>query len=311
MVGQIIGHYYIEARIGEGKFATVYKCQDIRLKRTVAVKILKEKYHQGGAAWGRLLREARIASKLNHPNICTLYDIGEDQEHNYVVFEFVEGKTLRAILESGSLPIKTVFEYGKQIAEAKAHIHSTGTLHGDLKSANIMVTPEGHIKVVDFGLARLLEETKAIQEQDSFSSAQRIGWLAGTLPYMAPELLHGEVATMQSGVWSLGVVLFEMLTGQLPFAGRTPFELGAVIMTGKVKELPTEVPLGLRSIVQRCLVLEKENRYNSAVEVLNHLESEHVSYQVRAILANRPSSPNRGYSVKRWLSALSLIWGMW
>ena len=306
MVDQIIGHYYIDTQIGEGQFDKVYKGQDIRLKRTVAIKILKEKFNQDGAAWGRLLCEARIASTLNHPNICTLYDIGEEQDKNYVVFEFVEGKTLRAILDSGPLPIQTVFLYGEQIAQAKAYIHAAGMLHGDLKSANIVVTSEGHIKVVDFGLARLMEDKNTRPKQESFSSAQETRWLAGTLPYMAPELLHGDAPTTQAGVWSLGVILFEMLTGQFPFVGRTPFELGMEIMMGSTNQLPADIPAGLRAIVHRCLVRNKERRYYSAAEVFNHLNSEFIAFEIKAVLAGRNSLENRGYRYN-WLAS-ALLW---
>ena len=286
MVGHVLGHYYIDSKVGEGKFATVYKGRDIRLNRTVAVKVLKENALPGSPTWGRLLREAQIASALSHPNVCTLHDIGEEQDINYVIFEFVEGMTLRAILGSGPLPIQSVFQYGVQIAQAIAYTHGAGILHEDLKSSNIMVTPSGQIKIVDFGLARILEEESADSDNCKNSSAQEIGWLAGTLPYMAPELLHGETPTVQAGVWSVGVVLFEMLTGKLPFAGGTPFELGMDIMTGQIRELPADIPGGLRSVVQRCLVRDRESRYYSAVELLNHLQSEFATFQIRSILSS-------------------------
>ena len=310
MVGQVIGHYCIDAKIGEGQFAVVYRGRDIRLDRVVAVKVLKKRDFQGSTAWGRMLREARIASALNHPNICSLYDIGEEEDTNYVVFEFVEGKTLRAILGSGPIPIQDVLLYGIQIAEAMAYTHGAGILHRDFKSSNIMVTPTGRIKVVDFGLAKVMKEEKAKQAEGSHSSVQEIGWVVGTLPYMAPELLHGETATTQAGVWALGIVLFEMLTGQLPFGGRSPFELGMDIMTGKVKQLPMDIPAGLRGIVQRCLTRDREYRYYSAFEVLNHLQSEFVTFQIRSILANRRHSQNEGCRPTRlrqgflWLSFL-------
>jgi eukaryotic-like serine/threonine-protein kinase len=308
MVGQVIGHYYIDAKIGEGQFGVVYKSQDIRLKRTVAVKVLKEKYLQGDSTWGRLLREARIASALNHPNVCALYDIGEEQDINYIVMEFVRGTTLRAILDSGPLPVQHVFHFAMQIAEAMAYTQGAGILHRDFKSSNIMVTPTGRIKIVDFGLAKMMKEERVNQDVDSHSSARDVGWLVGSLPYMAPELLHGEEATTQSSVWSLGVVMFEMLTGRLPFSGRSPFELGMDIMTGPVKQLPTEIPAGLRGIAHRCMARDKEYRYYSAVEVLNHLQSEFVTYQIRSILANRPSSQDHRSSLKWWRYALSWIW---
>ncbi|TAM83347.1 MAG: serine/threonine protein kinase [Acidobacteria bacterium] len=303
MVGQVLGHYHIDAKVGEGQFAVLYKARDIRLDRTVAVKVLKENSLQPDTTWGRLLREARMASILNHPNICILYDIGEDQDINYIVLEFVEGKTLRAILDSGPLPVQHAFHFGIQIAEATAYTHGAGILHRDLKCANIMVTPRGRIKLVDFGLSKLVEEERRKEGKASDSSAQEIGWLVGTLPYLAPELLHGEKATTQSGVWSLGVVLFEMLTGELPFSGQSPFELGMDIMTGTMKLLPMTIPAGLRAITQRCLARDKEDRYYSAVEVLNHLQSEYTTFQIRAVLANHPSSQNQ-WSRAGWLRSL-------
>ena len=310
MVGQVIGYYYIDAQIGEGEFSVVYKGHDIRLGRTVAVKVLKEKHPQGSTTWGRLLREARIASTLNHPNICTLHDIGEEQDINYIVFEFVEGKTLGSILRSGPLPTKTCLTYAIQIAEAISHANGAGILHLDLKSSNIMVTPAGRIKIIDFGLAKIMQEERPKESGSSGSSKQEIEWLAGTLPYMAPEILHGYAPTTQAGVWSLGVVMFEMLTGELPFAGRTPFELAMEIMVGKPKLTPTEIPGGLRAIIQRCLVRDREFRYYSAIEVFNHLQSECIAYEVRSILARRHPSQNREYwserlgSVRRWFSLM-------
>ncbi len=310
MVGQVVGHYYIDTKIGEGQFSIVYRGCDIRLGRMVAVKVLKEKHPEDSPTWGRLLHEARIVSTLNHPNICTLYDVGEEQDINYIVFELVEGKMLRAVLDSGPLPTRTAFLYAIQIAEAIAHTHAAGILHSDLASSNIMVTHAGRIKVIDFGLAKVMQEEIARQSKGSASSAQEIGWLAGTLPYMAPEILHGEAPTTQAGVWSLGVILFEMLTGKLPFAGRTSFELGMEIMTGSPDRLPSEIPVGLRSIVRRCLARDKERRYYSAVEVLRHLNSEFVAYQIRSILAGRDLSEKHWYSsgwvgsAYLWLSML-------
>ena len=306
MIDSILGHYRIEAKLGEGAFAIVYKAHDIRLNRTVAVKILREKHLQFGTAWGRLLREAQIASVLNHPNICALYDIGEEYDTNYIVLEFIEGQTLRAILESGALPVKTVFQHGIQIAEAMAYAQAVGVLHRDLKSSNIMVTPSGRIKIVDFGLAKFVEEERSNQCKGSQSSLQELEWLAGTLPYMAPELLHGEKATRQSGVWSLGVVLFEMLTGRLPFTGRTPFELSMAIMVGKIEQFPRESSASIRGIIQRCLMADKGSRYQSALEALHHLQAEFASFEVGVAVSNRRSLWARPHRTK--LLAFLLNW---
>lgn len=309
MVDQVIAHYYIDAKIGEGQSAVVYKGHDIRLDRTVAIKVFKEKDPHGSMVWGRMLREARIASALNHPNICAVLDIGEEQDINYIVLEFVEGKTLRSALESGPLPIKNCLICAMQIAEAMAYANRAGILHLDLKSSNIMVTPASRVKVIDFGLARIASQGIAKWTSTSGSSALEMG-VAGTLPYMAPELLHGDKPTTQAGVWSLGVILFEMLTGQLPFCGRTPFELGMEIMLGNVSQLPANISVGLRAIVQRCLARNMEYRYTSADEVFNHLNSEYIEFEVKAILAGRRFPKNGGHvrasltSVLMWLSVL-------
>jgi len=307
MVGQVIGHYCIDAQIGEGEFSVVYKGHDIRLDRTVALKVLKENHPQGGTTWGRLLREARIVSTLSHPNICKLYDIGEEQDINYMVFEFIEGETLKHSLKSGPLPTKTCLSYAMQIAQAIAHANGAGILHLDLKGSNIMVNPAGGIKIIDFGIAKIMQEERSKKNSGPGSSTQEIGWLAGTLPYMAPEIVHGDAPTTQSGVWSLGVVMFEMLTGELPFAGRTPFELGMAIMVGRPKPLPAEIPAGLRAIIQRCLIRDREFRYYSAIEVFNHIHSEFIAYETRSEFARRHPSQNRGYWSEGVRSALKRL----
>lgn len=284
----------------------MYKGLDIRLDRAVAVKVLKEKDLRGSTTWGRLLREARVASTLNHPNICMLHDIGEEGDISFIVFELVEGRTLQAIIESGPLPAKVCLAYSTQIAEAMAHANGAGILHLDLKSSNVMVTTGGRVKVIDFGLAKIIQEKRAQQHCHYGSSTQEIGWLTGTLPYMAPELLHGEVPTTQTCVWSLGVILFEMLLGRLPFVGRTPFELAMDIMTGSVDPLPAGVPLGLQGVVRRCLARDKRRRYSSALEVLENLNSEFVAFEVKAVLGAHNSPKVRGYWHK-WLHS-ALIW---
>jgi eukaryotic-like serine/threonine-protein kinase len=308
VVGQVLGHYRIDAKVGEGGFAVVYKGRDLLLERTVALKILKEPFPRDGSTWGRLLREAQIASVLNHPNICSLFDLGEEQDIHYLVCEFVEGKTVRAMLESGPLPTEDVFRYGMQIAEAMAYIHSAGILHRDIRSSNLMITPAGQIKILDFGLAKFVQKLKTGQDDVSNSPTPETGrWVVGALPYAAPELLHGDAATAQASIWSLGVVMFEMLTGELPFAGRTAFELAMDIMTGKPKSLPAEIPGGLRTIVHRCLMPDKEFRYSSAIEVCDHLRSERIAYELRSILARRPPSLYWGYWFQRLGHALTWL----
>lgn len=274
MVGQIAGHYLIEEKIGEGAFAVVYRARDVRLNRQVALKILKRNKVGDVGSWAQLLAEARAASALNHANICGLYDIGEEQDLDYVVLELVEGQALRSILRSGALPAKVALRYGVEIAEALAHAHSAGVLHRDLTPSNVLVTPSGNVKVIDFGLAKILEPGEINQARKSLSSLAEGGYLGGTLPYMAPELLHGEAATVQSDIWSLGVVMYEMLTGNLPFTGRTMFEVSMEIMTGNMEPLSQHTAPGLRGIICRCLARCRADRYQSAFTVYCHLQAE-------------------------------------
>ena len=271
---RIAGHYLIEEKLGEGSFAVVYKGRDVRLNRKVAIKVLRENHSGDVSAWARLLAEGQASSALNHPNICRLYDIGEEQETAYVVYELIEGQTLKSILKSGPLPYRIALWDASQIAAALAHAHSAGILHRDLTSSNMMVTPSGVIKVIDFGLARSISEGDVSEAKKSHSSMEEAGWIGGTLPYLAPEVLHGEGTTVQSDLWSHGVILYEMLTGRLPFTGRTLFEVSVAIMIGDIVPLPNEIPSSLRAIVYRCLAKNKGVRYKSAHAVQRHLDAE-------------------------------------
>jgi eukaryotic-like serine/threonine-protein kinase len=285
MVGQVADHYLIEEKIGEGAFAVVYKARDVRLNRPVALKVLKRNRVQDDTSWARLLAEGRAASALNHTNICKLFDIGEEQDLDYVVLELIEGQSLKAILRSGPLPTKVALRQGAEIAEALAHAHSAGVLHRDLTSSNILVTHSGTVKVIDFGLAKFAEPDEINEAKRSLSSLGEAGWLGGTLPYMAPELLHGETATAQSDIWSLGVLLYEMLTGSLPFVGGTMFELSMAIMIKGIEPLSQHIPPSLRGIVCRCLAKDRTDRYQSAFAVYCHLQAELSALDVNAAVS--------------------------
>lgn len=279
---QLADHYFLEEEIGKGAFAIVYKARDIRLNRTVAIKVLREDRPKKELSFARLLSEGRAASALNHENICKLYDIGADQDIDYVVLEHIEGQTLKVVLASGPLPIKVALEQGSEIAGALANAHESGILHRDLTPSNVMVTPSGHIKVIDFGLARSVADNEIIKARESWSSLEEAGGLGGTLPYVAPEVLHGKPATAQSDIWSLGAILYEMLTGNLPFPGHTLFEVSTAIMLGKMNPLPERIPAGLRGIVCRCLSRNTERRYQLASTAANHLRAELASFEVKS-----------------------------
>lgn len=272
--------YLLQEEIGKGAFATVYQARDIRLNRTVAIKVLRRDRSEKELSFARLLSEGRAASILNHENICKLHDIGTDQDRDYVVLEHIEGRTLKRTLASGPLPVKIVLGQGSEIASALAHAHAAGILHRDLTPSNVMVTLSGHIKVIDFGLARLVEKKDIFEVRESSSSLEEAGWLGGTLPYLAPEVLHGKKATPQSDIWSLGVILYEMLMGNPPFSGHTLFEVSMAIMAEKVNPLPQQFPPGLRGIVYRCLARDIRDRYRLASTVIDHLLAERASSEV-------------------------------
>lgn len=269
MRGRVIGHYELRARLGVGGMGEVYEAFDQRLKRTVAVKLVPS---GDPRAQARLWREARHASGLNHPNICVVHEIGEAEGLAYIVMERVEGRSLAEAIPDQGLPAEAALGYALQIAGALAHAHEHGIIHRDLKSANVMVTPEGRVKVLDFGLARRLGEASAEKGADSSSWAVP-ATIAGTLSYMAPEVLRGQRADARSDIWAMGIVLYEMLTSERPFAGRTPFELSSAILSGLPRPLPSRVPAALLAVVRRCLEKDPAARYPTAVELHAALEA--------------------------------------
>ncbi len=290
--GTKIGLYEIQAPLGEGGMGAVYKAHDPTLQRTVAIKVLAR---QDADASARLLQEARAASALNHPHICTIHEVGEHEGQAFIVMEHVEGKPLSALIPSDGLPPESVIRYGTQIADALAHAHERGIIHRDLKPANVVVTPERRAKVLDFGLAKRVsgQELTDATTRTELSMTQP-GALVGTLPYMAPEQLRGERADAGSDVWALGVMLHEMLTGEQPFIGQTTFELSSAILSRPPARLPGTVPVELRAVVERCLSKDRAARYQHAGELLAALEVIHAGAALASwsawkyVLSRRP-----------------------
>ena len=228
--GSRIGLCEIVRLLGTGGMGEVYLARDTRLGREVAVKIVALRATDDPLAHARLVREAQHASILNHPHICTIHEVGETTEHAFIVMEHVEGRTLMTMVQpEGLLPDATV-RYGIQIADALAHAHDHGVVHSDLKGANVIITPDGRAKVLDFGLARRLHAQTVEELTRSQDSLLDLGVIAGTLPYMAPELLVGVMPDERSDIWALGVLLNEMATGQRPFTGHTGLELSSAIL---------------------------------------------------------------------------------
>lgn len=249
----------------------VYRAHDEVLQRTVAIKVVDREPGTGDERQ-RIIEEARAASGLSHPNICTVYETGSVAGRAFIAMEFVDGRPLSESIPAGGLPVSALVRYGIQVADALAHAHRRGVVHRDLKSANVVIGPDGRAKVLDFGLARRVAAditTTVTRSSDAAGSAP----LAGTLAYMAPELLLGATADARSDIWSLGVMLYEMATGELPFRGRNEFDITASILRAPPQPFPSSVPPIVRGIVQRCLAKEPSQRYEHAGELRAALEA--------------------------------------
>jgi serine/threonine protein kinase len=282
VIGKMLGHCRVIAKIGEGGMGAVYRAYDEFLHRDVAVKVVHKSSERTSSSRS-LLQEARASSSLTHPNICTIYEVGETEGEFYIVMELLEGKTLRDMSGGQGLPAESVLRYGAQIASALARAHDRGIIHGDLKTANIVIISEGLAKILDFGLARQSPQTSFEGPTRSAATAD-LSSAGGTLPYMAPELLRGALPDYRSDLWAFGVVLYEAACGRLPFEGRTAFEISSAIMREMPIALAPPVPPALWAIIQRCLTKEPGQRYHRAGEVQAALEA----VQSAAIVSPNP-----------------------
>ena len=275
--GTRLGPYEIVELRGKGGMGEVYRARDTRLDRDVAIKVLPAELSEDETYRKRLEREAKTISQLQHPNVCTLHDIGFEGATQYLVMEYLEGETLEDRLRQGPLPVDDLLRIGAEIAEAIDAAHKKGVVHRDLKPGNVMLT-DGSVKVLDFGLARdFLSPVDAIDTQAATVPAITLqGQLVGTMPYMAPEQLQGQPTDARTDIWAVGCILYEMTTGERPFGGDTQASLVAAIMSSE-PEPPSRkrpsAPDGLAQVVERCLDKDPECRWMSAHEVATELEN--------------------------------------
>ena len=286
MVGKQFAHYVVLGQAGAGAMGVVYRARDEKLQRDVALKLPAEGLSLTSEVRAKWLAEARAASALNHPNICTIYEVGEYEGQPYIAMEYLAGPPLNERIPDEGLPTETVLEYGAQLASALEHAHTHGVLHRDLKAANVRLTGGGHLKVLDFGLAISFKEKEI--EGATQTSATDTGPVSGTLAYLAPEVLSGGVPDVRADIWALGVLLYEMASATHPFRGRTTYELCSTILREAPRALPMHVPPGLRAIILRCLAKQPEQRYQRASEVKAALEALHSNGGVVAAAAAGP-----------------------
>jgi TolB-like protein/cytochrome c-type biogenesis protein CcmH/NrfG len=277
LVGKLIGHYRIESLIGVGGMGEVYLARDERLGRKAALKLLPDSLTTDETQLGRFKNEARTASALNHPNILTVYEIGVEGNRQFIATEFIEGITLRASLAGGRINPHAALEIAVQVASALAAAHDAGVVHRDIKPENIMLRPDGYVKVLDFGIAKLTEQRRASDDHRVETTTllqTRPGLLLGTAHYMSPEQARGQKVDARSDIWSLGVVLYEIVTGSPPFRGETPSDCIAAILTTEpapLSSISPDVPAKLESILQKALRKNTDERYQTIKEMLAEL----------------------------------------
>src|SRR5687768_817545 len=295
--GSTLSHYRIVSKIGEGGMGEVYLAHDTKLDRKVAIKFLHEEFSKDADKLGRFVREAKAASALNHPNILTVYEIGEVDGKNYIATELIDGKTLREHLaQKESLQLNQILKIGVQVSEALSAAHQAGIIHRDIKPENIMLRTDGYAKVLDFGLAKL-SESQSLGIATGSEDATRVqvnttpGLVMGTVSYMSPEQARGKETDARTDIWSLGVVLYEMLAGKVPFTGETVNHTIVSILE-REPVLLTNVPAELQRIVRKSMTKDVEMRYQSARDQLIDLKNLRRDLDIQGEL-ERSIIPNR------------------
>jgi serine/threonine protein kinase/Tfp pilus assembly protein PilF len=286
MIGRTLGHYTISEHIGAGGMGVVWKAWDTKLQRDVALKTLPVQPER--EARRRFLREAQMASALNHPNIVTVYEIDSDGDIDFIVMEFVRGRTLHSLIKTDRPPVAQALNYAIQIVEGVAKAHTAGIVHRDLKPGNIMVTDEGFIKVLDFGLAKLTPESTASSHAATLTALTAEGHAMGTPAYMSPEQLVADTIDLRSDIFALGIILYELFTGINPFHAGTRVDSVKRLLTTNApppRSLAQGIPEPLNRIILRCLERQRDDRYQHAGALLTELRDVPVP---RAGASRRP-----------------------
>ena len=316
MIGHNIAHYTITEKIGEGGMGEVYRATDTKLKRDVALKVLPESFTQDPQRLARFTREAQVLASLNHPNIGAIHGLEEEDGVRALVLELIEGEDLSERIAKGPIPLRESLQIALQITEALEAAHEKGIIHRDLKPANVKITPEGQVKVLDFGLAKAMEEAPENSPEMTHSptltmQATQAGIILGTAAYMSPEQAKGLIVDQRSDIWSFGAVLFEMLAGQKPFVGDDITEILASVVKVDLDwdTLPSELPASAQRWLRRCLRADPKKRYQGITDIRLDIEDCLDSPEAETATTLLPSTPTAFWKVPAvWVSlALAII----
>ena len=313
LVGQHLGCYRIDGILGAGGMGVVYLACDERLGRKVGLKLLPPSLLAEEARWERLKHEARAASALNHPNIMTIHEVGEVDSTHYIATEFIEGATLRERMTTGPIPPNEAVDIAIQVASALCVAHRAGIAHRDIKPENIMLRPDGYVKVLDFGIAKFTQqETLATKRPAGVHLTTQEGKILGTARYMSPEQARGQTVDARSDLWSLGVVLYEMLAGCPPFDGETPTDVIAAVLLKHpepVEQRASIVPPGLQSVVEKSLRKDPADRYQTAEQMLSELRAieERTDGIAPAAATDSIRGSNRPARNTRWIGVAAAV----
>jgi serine/threonine protein kinase len=312
--GDTLGRYRLEAKLGEGGMGVVYRARDIHLDRLVAVKVLPADRVADADRKRRFVQEAKAASALNHPNIITIHDFAEERGTQFIVMEYVPGKALDQLIPPNGLRLAETLKYSIQIADALAKAHAAGIVHRDLKPANIMVTDESHIKVLDFGLAKLTEApTGADLATLTVQDRTEAGAIVGTISYMSPEQAEGKPVDARSDIFSFGAVLYEMVTGQKAFRGDSRASTLAAVLTQEptpLNEAGPDVPQELEKLIARCLRKDRERRLQHAADLkvaLLDLKEESDSGRLVTARSKKPQPTRRWWTWAALIVAVAVL----